>query len=110
MKLQVRSPVMVGREDELSRMEDALLAANRGRGPFVLLSADAGVGKSRPASPLYGKQRVGSVLLGPLQDEAPVLIRFLERRKVAAVVQSHQIRARNGARDRLGLRGAAYQI
>jgi len=34
---RVLSPVLVGRQDELSELEDALLAANRGDGRFELL-------------------------------------------------------------------------
>ena len=42
-------PVVVGRESEISRLEDSLLMAIRGEGNLVALSGDAGVGKSRLA-------------------------------------------------------------
>lgn len=47
MNYQVVSPVMVGRDEELSRLEDALLAANRGGSRFVALAGEAGIGKTR---------------------------------------------------------------
>ena len=43
------SPVLVGRQEELSQLEDALLSANRGDGQFVLLAGEAGIGKTRLA-------------------------------------------------------------
>ncbi|TML75788.1 MAG: hypothetical protein E6G04_11905, partial [Actinobacteria bacterium] len=42
-------PVLVGRAEELSILEDALLAANRGQGSVVALAGDAGLGKTRLA-------------------------------------------------------------
>lgn len=44
---RVLSPVLVGRQNELSELEDALLAANRSDGRFVLLGGEAGIGKTR---------------------------------------------------------------
>jgi class 3 adenylate cyclase len=52
MLQRVRSPVLVGRQEELSQLEDALLAANRGEGRFVLLAGEAGIGKTRLANEL----------------------------------------------------------
>jgi predicted ATPase len=43
---RVLSPVLVGRQQELSELEDALLAANRGDGRFVLLAGEAEIGKT----------------------------------------------------------------
>jgi DNA-binding CsgD family transcriptional regulator len=44
---QLRSPILIGR-DELVRMADAGLAdASAGRGSFILLAGEAGLGKSR---------------------------------------------------------------
>jgi class 3 adenylate cyclase len=43
---RVVCPVLIGREPELTELEDALLAANRGDGQIVLLAGEAGVGKS----------------------------------------------------------------
>ena len=52
MTSRVLSPVLVGRQQELSELEDALLSANRGDGRFVLLGGEAGIGKTRLAREL----------------------------------------------------------
>jgi class 3 adenylate cyclase len=49
---RVLCPILIGRDAELSQLEDALLSANRGEGQVVLLAGDAGVGKTRLASAL----------------------------------------------------------
>lgn len=43
---------LIGREDELCILEDALLEVVRGEGHMVILAGDAGVGKTRLASQL----------------------------------------------------------
>jgi predicted ATPase len=45
-------PVLIGREPELTELEDALLAANRGEGQIALLAGEAGLGKTRLATDL----------------------------------------------------------
>ena len=50
-------PVLVGREDELSELEDALLSANRGEGQVILLAGDAGMGKTRLSIELMRRAR-----------------------------------------------------
>jgi class 3 adenylate cyclase len=57
MLQRVRSPVLVGRQEELSELEDALLSANRGDGRFVLLAGEAGIGKTRLATELAQRAR-----------------------------------------------------
>jgi class 3 adenylate cyclase len=54
---RVLAPVLVGRQEELSQLEDALLAANRGDGRFVLLAGEAGIGKTRLATELTRRAR-----------------------------------------------------
>jgi class 3 adenylate cyclase len=54
---RVLSPVLVGRQEELSQLEDALLAANRSDGRFVLLAGEAGIGKTRLATELTRRAR-----------------------------------------------------
>jgi DNA-binding CsgD family transcriptional regulator/tetratricopeptide (TPR) repeat protein len=46
----VLCPILIGREEEMARLEAALLSANRGEGQVVLLAGDAGMGKTRLAS------------------------------------------------------------
>jgi class 3 adenylate cyclase len=50
-------PVLIGREQELSTLEDALLATRRGEGQVVLLAGDAGMGKTRLATELQRRAR-----------------------------------------------------
>ena len=57
MLQRVLSPVLVGRQEELSQLEDALLSANRGDGRFVLLAGEAGIGKTRLATELAKRAR-----------------------------------------------------
>ena len=49
---RVLCPTLVGREEQLFVLEDALLAAHRGESRFVALGGEAGMGKSRLAREL----------------------------------------------------------
>ena len=53
-------PVVVGNDEEMSRLEEALLRTLRGGGRVVLLGGDAGMGKSRLARELYRDARPAS--------------------------------------------------
>ena len=62
--------MLVGRQDELSQLEDSLLSANRGDGRFVLLGGEAGIGKTRLARELTRRARKlgGGVLWGSCSE------------------------------------------
>jgi class 3 adenylate cyclase len=70
MLQRVLSPVLVGRQEQLSQLEDALLTANRGDGRFVLLAGEAGIGKTRLATELGRRARKlgGNVLCGSCSE------------------------------------------
>ena len=71
-------PVLVGRERELSQLEDALLAAYRGEGQVVALSGDAGVGKTRLAGELQQRaRRAGTVVMVGTNTEADLSLPYL---------------------------------
>src|SRR5690242_17769840 len=71
-------PVLVGRGEELSVLEDALLAANRGQGGVVALAGDAGLGKTRLATELeYRAARVGMDVLSGGCSEADLSLPYL---------------------------------
>src|SRR2546421_6354769 len=46
---RVLCPTLVGRDEQLFVLEDALLAAHRGESRFVALGGEAGMGKTRLA-------------------------------------------------------------
>jgi class 3 adenylate cyclase len=52
-------PALVGREGELTILEDALLDAHRGEGQMVILAGEAGLGKTRLASELQKRATGG---------------------------------------------------
>jgi class 3 adenylate cyclase len=54
---RVLCDTLVGREQELFALEDALLGAHRGDGRFVALGGEAGMGKTRLASELTKRAR-----------------------------------------------------
>ncbi len=59
-------PVLVGRDEQLTTLEDALLAAYRGEGQIVVLAGEAGIGKTRLARELQRRalQRGATALWG----------------------------------------------
>ena len=67
MLTQIRSPVMVGRDRELARLEATLLAAVRGESRVALITGDAGAGKSRLATEVL--QRARSLSMRTLRGE-----------------------------------------
>jgi class 3 adenylate cyclase len=78
MLQRVLSPVLVGRQDELSQLEDALLSANRGDGSFVLLAGEAGIGKTRLATELTRRARkLGCDVLWGSCSEAELALPYL---------------------------------
>ena len=70
--------MLVGREYEVTELEDALLAANRGDGQIVLLAGEAGVGKSRLAAELERRAaRIGMTTLSGGCSEAELALPYL---------------------------------
>ena len=70
--------VLVGRERELSQLEDALLAAHRGEGQVVVVAGDAGVGKTRLVSELQQRaQRAGTLVMLGTNTEADLSLPYL---------------------------------
>ncbi|TMD76901.1 MAG: hypothetical protein E6I82_02885, partial [Chloroflexi bacterium] len=75
---RVVCPVLIGREIELTELEDALLAANRGDGQIVLLAGEAGVGKSRLATEVQRRAvKIGITVLSGGCSEADLALPYL---------------------------------
>jgi DNA-binding CsgD family transcriptional regulator len=70
---------LVARRDELRTLNDALRAARSGRAGGVLLSGDAGVGKSRLLTELLTQARAGgdTVVIGRCLDTAEATLPYL---------------------------------
>src|SRR2546430_16543494 len=68
---RVLCPTTIGRESELSSLEDALLAALRGDGGVVILGGEAGMGKTRLVSELTARaQRLHCAVMSGARSEA----------------------------------------
>src|SRR5204862_47783 len=68
----------VRRDDQLAILEDALLAAQRGEGRFVVLAGEAGIGKTRLANELVGEaRRLGCAVLWGGCSEAEISLPYL---------------------------------
>jgi class 3 adenylate cyclase len=75
---RVLSPILVGRDDELSTLEDALLSALRGDGGVVIVGGEAGMGKTRLVNTLAGRaRRLGCVVLSGGCSEAELSLPYL---------------------------------
>jgi class 3 adenylate cyclase len=74
----VLCPVMVRREEPLAALEDALLESRRGHGRLVVLSGEAGIGKTRLATELTRQaRRLGSAVLTGGCSEAELALPYL---------------------------------
>jgi class 3 adenylate cyclase len=70
--------MLVRREDQLAILEEALLAAHRGEGRFVVVSGEAGIGKTRLVTELCGEaRRLGSSVLWGGCSEAELSLPYL---------------------------------
>src|SRR5947208_8953373 len=71
-------PTLIGREEQLFSLEDALLAAHRGESRFVALGGEAGMGKTRLASELAKRaRRLGWAVLWGACSEAELPLPYL---------------------------------
>jgi len=71
-------PILVGRDEELAALEDALLAANRGAGLMMVLMGEAGIGKTRLARELELRaRRRGAPVLWGACSEAELTLPYL---------------------------------
>ena len=75
---RVLCPTLIGRESELSALEDALLAALRGDGGVVILGGEAGMGKTRLVGELTARaQRLRCVVMSGACSEAELSLPYL---------------------------------
>ena len=75
---RVLCPTLVGRESELSRLEDALLGALRGDGGVVIVGGEAGTGKTRLVSSLALRARtLGCTVVSGACSEAELSLPYL---------------------------------
>lgn len=93
--------VLVGREDELSALEDALLQACRGEGSVVVLAGDAGMGKSRLCAELAERAvKIGAAVMEGSCSEAELALPYLP---FLEAIGNHLVTARvEELRERLG--------
>ena len=74
---RVACPVLIGRESELSLLEDSLLSAIRGEGGVVVLGGEAGMGKSRLVRELaHRAERLGCAVMSGTCSEAELSCRI----------------------------------
>ena len=75
---RVLCPRLVGRDEQLFALEDALLAAHRGDSRLVALGGEAGMGKTRLASELVNRaHRLGWTVLWGACSEAELPVPYL---------------------------------
>jgi class 3 adenylate cyclase len=75
---RVLSPTLIGREPELSLLEDALLSAMRGDGGVVIVGGEAGLGKTRLVNTLAERaRRLNCVVLTGACSEAELALPYL---------------------------------
>src|SRR5205823_8977718 len=75
---RILSPVLVGRDSELSALEDALLSALRGDGGVVIVGGEAGMGKTRLVNTLAARaRRLGCVVFSGGCSEAELSLPYL---------------------------------
>ena len=75
---RVLSPVLVGRDSELSTLEDSLLSALRGDGGVVIVGGEAGMGKTRLVNTLADRaRRLGCVVVAGGCSEAELSLPYL---------------------------------
>src|SRR5919198_495431 len=92
---RVLCPTLVGRDEQLFVLEDALFAAHRGESRFVALSGEAGMGKTRLATELAKQaQRLGWEVLWGACSEAELPLPYLP---IVAGLGAARGRARGGA-------------
>jgi class 3 adenylate cyclase len=75
---RVLCEVLVGRESEISLLEDALLATLRGDGGVVIVGGEAGMGKTRLVTDLVTRaRRRGCVVVSGVCSEAELSLPYL---------------------------------
>src|ERR671928_989428 len=75
---RVLCPTLVGRDEQLFLLEDALLAAHRGESRFIALGGEAGMGKTRLATELAKRaQRLDWEVLSGACSEAELPLPYL---------------------------------
>jgi predicted ATPase/class 3 adenylate cyclase len=78
MSERVLCPTLIGRQDQLFILEDALLTAHRGESRFVALGGEAGMGKTRLATELAARaQRLDWEVLWGACSEAEFSLPYL---------------------------------
>lgn len=71
-------PVLIGRDEQLTLLEEALSAARRGEGQLVVLAGEAGMGKTRLAGELQTRAlQAGATVLWGGCSEADVALPYL---------------------------------
>src|SRR5579872_4430744 len=75
---RVLCPTLVGRESELSTLEDALLSALRGDGGVVIVGGEAGMGKTRLVNELVARaRRLQCAVMSGVCSEAELSLAYL---------------------------------
>lgn len=99
--MELRTPALVGREDELRRIEAATARALRGHGAVVLITGEPGIGKTRLAEEACDAARrlgarvlrgqayalEGALAYGPLREALGSYLHGLERRRQLALTE-----------------------